>query len=88
MTADIIDFSTRHRTRGADHAPPKPGGALTIIAKNERLRAARREAWRKADAATDFWRAYLDFTDQISRARNADVKEAYERWRRSRCNAR
>jgi hypothetical protein len=76
MSAEIIDFTTRHRTPGADDAPGRPVG-LTTTAKNRRLRSARRDAWRKADATTNYWRALLDFTDAVSRAKDHDVKEAH-----------
>jgi hypothetical protein len=75
MSAEIIDLTTRHRTPGADDAPRRPAG-LTPTAKNGRLRSARRDAWRKADATTNYWRALLDFTDAVSRAKDHDVKEA------------
>ena len=76
MSAEIIEFTTRHSKPAADNVPHKPRETLTTTAKNERLRSVRREAWRKADAATDFWRAYLTFTDQVSRARRMGMKEA------------
>jgi len=67
MSAEIIDFTTRHRTPGADDAPRRP--ALTTTAKNKRLRSARREAWRKADALTNYWRTLLKFTDAVWNAK-------------------
>jgi len=76
MSAEIIDFTSRHRTPDADDAPRKAAGTLTTTAKNEHLRSARREAWRKADAIANYWRALLDFTDAVSRAKNHDLKEA------------
>jgi hypothetical protein len=76
MSAEIIDFTTRHRTPGADDALRQPAG-LTMTAKNGRLRSARRDAWRKADATTNYWRALLDFTDAVSRAKDHNVKEAH-----------
>jgi hypothetical protein len=76
MSAQIIEFNTGHRAPRV--AAEAPGLTLTTTAKNARLRAARREAWQKADAATDFWYAYLRFTDQVSRARAAGVKEAHQ----------
>jgi TPR repeat protein len=78
MSAEIIDFLTRHRAPLADDGPRKPVRTLTTTAKNWRLRSARCEAWRKADAARDFWHAYLKFTDQVSHARRAGVKEAHQ----------
>lgn len=76
MSAEIIDFTTRHRTPSADDAPRRPVG-LTTTAKNRRLRSARRDAWRKAEATTNYWRALLDFADAVSRAKDHDVKEAH-----------
>ncbi len=76
MSAELIDFTTHHRTPGADDAPRKAAGTLTTTAKNERLRSARREAWWKAAALTNYWSALLDFTDAVSRAKNRGLKEA------------
>jgi hypothetical protein len=75
MPAEIIDFTTRHRTPGAVDKKRRSGGALSPIAKNERLRSARRDAWRKADALTNYWLALLRFTDAVSIAKMHGVKE-------------
>jgi hypothetical protein len=74
MSAEIIDFTTRHRTPLADDEPRKP--ALTTTAKNARLRSARHEAWRKAEALADYWLALLKFMDAVSRAKDHGLKEA------------
>jgi hypothetical protein len=76
MSAEIIDFTTRRRTPGTDDAARKTVGTLTTTAKNERLRSARHEAWRKADALTNYWSELLKFTDAVSRARSHGLKEA------------
>ena len=77
MSAEIIDFTTRHPTpRAAADAPRKTAGTLTTTAKNERLRSARREAWRKAGAVTDYWNALLRFTDAVSCAKRHGLQEA------------
>ena len=61
MSAEIIEFTTRHSKPAADNLPHKPREPLTTTAKNERLRSARREAWRKAEALTDYWHALPAF---------------------------
>jgi hypothetical protein len=76
MTAEIIDFTTRHRTPSADDAPRKTTGAATATAKNSRLRSARREAWRRAEALMNYWHALLKFTDAASIAKRHGLKEA------------
>ena len=48
----------------------------TTTAKNARLRAERREAWRRADVATNYWCALLRFTDAASIAERYGLKEA------------
>ena len=62
---------------GSSTDEPSMAAETSTTAKNARLRSARREAWRKADAATDFWDAYLRFTDQVARARAVGVQEAH-----------
>jgi len=76
MSAEIIELKTGYRRPSA--AGEATGRTLTTTGKNQRLRQERRETWRRADAVTYFWRAYLDFTDQLSRARDAGVKEAHQ----------
>ena len=71
MSAEIIDFTTRHRTPGADDAPRR-----TQTAKNQDLRDARREAWRKADARVCYWSALLKYRDTVCYAKGCGVKEA------------
>jgi hypothetical protein len=75
MSAEIIDFTTRHRTLGADDAPRKAAGTLTTTAKNARLRLARREAWWKAEALTNYWRAQLDFMNAVLIAKGHGLTE-------------
>jgi len=77
MTAEIIDFTTtRYRPRAADDAPRKTDGTLTTTAKNARLRAARWEVWRRADAITNYWHVLLEFNSAVSRAKKHGLKEA------------
>lgn len=71
---EIIDFTTRLR-RACDDAPRRPAGPTTT-AKNQRLRSARRDAWRKADATTNYWWARLRFNDAVSLAKDHGMKEA------------
>jgi hypothetical protein len=49
---------------------------LTTTAKNARLRSARWEAWRRARAVTDYWRALLDFNHAVLHAKRHGLKEA------------
>jgi hypothetical protein len=78
MSAEIIDFTTTsYRTRAADDAPRKTAGTpTTTTAKNARLRSARWEVWRRADAIVNYWRALLEFTDAVSRAKRNGLNEA------------
>jgi hypothetical protein len=76
MSAEIIDFTTHRRTAGTDDAPRKTVGTLTTTAKNERLRSARHEAWRKANALRNYWDTLLGFTDAVWLAKKYDLKEA------------
>jgi hypothetical protein len=75
MSAEIIDFTTRHRTPRADDAPRQAAGTLTATAKNARLRLARREVWWKAEARTDYWRALLDFMNAVLIAKDHGLTE-------------
>jgi hypothetical protein len=51
--------------------PPK-----TTTAKNARLRAARWEVWRRADAITSYWHELLRFHGAVERAKRHGLKEA------------
>ncbi|MBZ0148283.1 MAG: hypothetical protein K8F62_12185 [Pseudorhodoplanes sp.] len=76
MTAEIITFEAlRQKTYRAPPRAPEPDNR-SQIAKNEDLRRDRKEAWRKADALTNFWRASLDFFDAVSRAHDHGLKDA------------
>jgi hypothetical protein len=88
MTAEIIDFTTtRHRTPAAPpigledlivDAPRETAGTppTTATAKNARLRSARWEIWRMANALTNYWDALLDFRDAVELAKRCGLKEA------------
>lgn len=91
MTAEIITFEAlRQKTYRAPPRAAEPGkegveistpsvpAALnrSSIAKNEDLRRDRREAWRAADALSNYWRAALDFSDATARAQHHDLKAA------------
>jgi hypothetical protein len=76
MSAEIIDFTTSHRTRIADDVPRPAPGTLTTTAKNARLRSARRKAWNRANALTGYWLALRHFALAVSVAKDYGLKEA------------
>lgn len=77
MSAEIINFVTRYRTPGADEPPRRrPPDGLTRTAKNTRLRAARWDVWRKASILTDYWHAFLKFTEAVALAKRYGLNEA------------
>jgi hypothetical protein len=85
MTAEIIEFSARHRMptattrvrpRIANVALSKLDATLTHTATNSRLRAERREAWRESDARIEYWRTLLHFTDAVHIGQRYDMAEA------------
>jgi hypothetical protein len=51
-------------------------GTLSATARNGRLRERRREIWRRAEAATRYWRVRLDFHDAVEIAQHREVPEA------------
>jgi hypothetical protein len=51
-------------------------GTLSATARNGRLRERRREIWRRAEAATQYWRVRLDFHDAVEIAQHREVPEA------------
>ena len=57
------DLARQTSFRASDE---RPSEALSITAKNGRLRSQRREAWRLADAVTSYWRRRLDFDSAVS----------------------
>ena len=75
MSAEIIDFTTRYSTPVVGDEPRKPAETLTTTAKNARLRSTRKAEWRKADAATRYWRALLDLNSAVSSAKCYGLKE-------------
>jgi hypothetical protein len=83
MPAEIIAFTARHRPPSTEEPPPAPTmrralpPPLTITARNQRLRHERWEAWRKANAATEYWRALLDLEHAVSIAKQHNLKEAH-----------
>jgi hypothetical protein len=81
MTADIIDLGSRQQAKPSRGIPAqlfKPPLALpsTAIGRNERLRAERRGAWNKAEAATNYWRVMTDFYTVAHLAQREGVAEA------------
>src|SRR5262245_34813125 len=64
--ATIIDFTARRQ---------KPT-SVASTAENEKLRAARRKAWEKADATTSYWRALLGFTHAVEIGKRHNVEAA------------
>jgi hypothetical protein len=49
---------------------------LTITNRNKRLREQREDIWRKADAATRYWRARMDLHDAIWVGQREGISEA------------
>ena len=47
-----------------------------MTAKNARLRSTRREAWRRANALTEYWLRLLRFADAAEIAKMYGLKEA------------
>jgi hypothetical protein len=50
-------------------------GSLSTTGENQRLRIERREVWRMAEAATDYWRARLNFDGAVSRVQDWGLPE-------------
>jgi hypothetical protein len=48
---------------------------LSVTAKNGRLREKRNQIWRKAEAATRYWRLRLKFNDVVSHAQRLEIPE-------------
>lgn len=71
MTAEIIAFTTRPRTRCANDERRE-----TVTAKNQDLRHARYKAWRKSDIRTRYWDALLTYTDAARMAAKYGVEGA------------
>jgi hypothetical protein len=67
-----IPTTTSEPVRRAD--PPR-NPPLTETARNTRLREQRKEAWRCAEAATQYWRARLRFDDAIAIAQLKEIPE-------------
>jgi hypothetical protein len=65
----VADLIVTDKTAGA----PPP---TTITGKNARLRSARWEVWRRADAITNYWQELLRFMDAVERAKRHGLKEA------------
>jgi hypothetical protein len=65
MSAEVINFTTRHCIHGADEPSRRRPRDLTTTAKNRRLRNERWEVWRKAAAATRYWWALLRLADEL-----------------------
>jgi hypothetical protein len=78
MTANIIDFksATARRVSSARTERAEPSSeTLSPTCKNSRLRKKRKDAWRKADAVTHYWRARLNLNTAISIVQLHDVPE-------------
>jgi len=82
-TAQIIQFADAQRPKRKFHgssmlpcAPaPRDEEGLTETAKNLRLRQARYEAWREADALREYWRASQKMHDAVYRVQNQGLIE-------------
>jgi hypothetical protein len=69
--SDILrDWIVTDKTAGM------PPPTTTTTGKNARLRSARWEVWRRADAVTDYWDALLNFHGAVLRAKRHGLKEA------------
>jgi hypothetical protein len=53
----------------------RPAKSVSATAKNGRLRKKRDENWRMAEAATNYWRRWLDFGAAASRAMRTGAPE-------------
>jgi hypothetical protein len=83
-TAQIIQFADA-RPKLAKGERPKISGlhapivrdeeGLTETAKNSRLRDARHDAWRAADAVMDYWHMAMKWDSAISRVQNCGAPE-------------
>jgi hypothetical protein len=60
------------RIRERQEAP-----ALTETGRNSRLRIARREAWREAEADTRYWQAKMDFGHACEMAQRHGVQDSF-----------
>jgi hypothetical protein len=63
----------RAKERALESAPAD--GSVSTIARNKRLREARRDAWWDAEAATRYYRAALDFHVAVSVAQRRGIPE-------------
>jgi hypothetical protein len=75
MSCEIIQFSTAARVSAKRHvsdeaivdavdrvlAQRHEAAAISVTAQNGRLREPRMKAWEAAEAATRYWRTWLDF---------------------------
>jgi len=84
MSAQIIQFGKQAITPRrvavpdptGDEAEPVAERAITATAKNSRLRNELKEAWRKAAAVTNYWRAMLDLHHAVEMAAREGLREA------------
>jgi hypothetical protein len=53
-----------------------PAAAKTATGRNARLRSARWEVWRRADAITNYWHELLGFHHAVEYAKRLGLKEA------------
>jgi hypothetical protein len=81
MSAEVIQFSaagprrTTHQVQKSSLDAVGRGGTMTTTMKNRRLRDERKEAWRRADAVTNYWKARLQFMDAASIAARRGLRE-------------
>jgi hypothetical protein len=52
-----------------------PARSLSAIGKNEHLRKERREVWREADTAREYWKARLEMESAIALAQSYSLPE-------------
>jgi hypothetical protein len=87
MTGNIIEFksATAHRVSSVriERAEPYTAQAddrdtpetLSPTRRNLRLRKKRKDTWRAADAAEDYWRARLDLNNAVDRVQRWEAPE-------------
>jgi hypothetical protein len=86
--AAMLSRMSRVELEQEPERPARDEGELTVTCQNKRLRDARREVWRDADAIREYWKPRLEMESAISCAQRHGLPEgnnhpAYnpdERW--------
>jgi len=80
-TAQIFQFDARRpkremrRTTHLSAPAPRDEEGLTETCKNLRLRQARQDVWREADAVMDYWHVSMKMDSAISRVQHCEAPE-------------